>query len=438
MSNNLKDFYNANSQEVIENALKYHFQTLVNYSNNDSFIKIKNDIISSTIETQLVSSEGNQISEEEILLSKKSSLILGAPGVGKTVFIKRLISRIIGENLNFDILLLLRGQEITNNSIIKSIRAVLNLHDEIKESELIDILLNNKTIIFIDGIDEIYQAEIESILLQVESMIRNQRNLKVILTSRIATIARDIGGIDTYQIQSPTSERILKFIKSFNLGERFISELNQSGYQELASSPLILSQLIRIFEAHGSLPYNRKTLYRYIIFLYLEEWDVMRSIRRVSKFRSFDNDLKFDFLTVLAYKTTIEYSSYLFEKSKLIKIIKSFIQEFRLSESDIVDIIEYLVESTGLLIQNGVNTYSFLHRSIQEYLAANYLIRLPSLPMKYFQENPDIYAIATTLSSQPSLFKEFIMNSIESKSKQAFSQYEIRLKEELKTGYNKA
>ena len=60
----------------------------------------------------------------------------------------------------------------------------------------------------------------------------------------------------------------------------------------------------------------------------------------------------------------------------------------------------------GLFIQSGYDSYEFPHKSLQEYLTAEFLIKLPQIP-----NNPDFLnlmanelAIATAISTSPSLY----------------------------------
>ena len=67
---------------------------------------------------------------------------------------------------------------------------------------------------------------------------------------------------------------------------------------------------------------------------------------------------------------------------------------------------------TGLFIQSGYQQYEFAHKSLQEYLTAEYLVKLPSLVT--IKPNIELLgaelAIATSISSNPSLyFSEIVL-----------------------------
>jgi hypothetical protein len=67
-------------------------------------------------------------------------------------------------------------------------------------------------------------------------------------------------------------------------------------------------------------------------------------------------------------------------------------------------VIAELETHTGLFVQSDQENYEFSHKSLQEFLAAEFIVRLPSIPnnMIALQVMPNELAVATAISSQPS------------------------------------
>jgi len=67
-------------------------------------------------------------------------------------------------------------------------------------------------------------------------------------------------------------------------------------------------------------------------------------------------------------------------------------------------VVNELETHTGLFIQSGYEQFEFAHKSLQEYLAAEYLVKLPSIPpeRRILFKLPNELAIAVTISSNPS------------------------------------
>ena len=69
----------------------------------------------------------------------------------------------------------------------------------------------------------------------------------------------------------------------------------------------------------------------------------------------------------------------------------------------------------GLIMQTGYDKFEFAHKSIQEYLTAEYLVKLPTIleSRRDIIRLPNEMAIATAISSKPSeYFVELVINRI--------------------------
>jgi hypothetical protein len=115
----------------------------------------------------------------------------------------------------------------------------------------------------------------------------------------------------------------------------------------------------------------------------------------------------------MAYEITIRFQKTIFNEEELKEIYNGISADFSLSKADANKVIKELEGHTGLIIQSGYKDYEFAHKSIHEYLCAEHLVKLPSIPSneKLLKLLPNELAIATTISSDPSLyFCELILN----------------------------
>ena len=75
--------------------------------------------------------------------------------------------------------------------------------------------------------------------------------------------------------------------------------------------------------------------------------------------------------------------------------------------------VKELESRTGVFVESGYDKFEFVHKSIQEYLSADYLTKLPSLNSvkKDFETLGSELAIAVSISSNSSLYYiELILN----------------------------
>lgn len=169
--------------------------------------------------------------------------------------------------------------------------------------------------------------------------------------------------------------------------------------------------LCAIYERAGRIPKKPKTVYRKIVNLLLEEWDEQRSVVRNSKYSSFEVDRKMEFLANLAFHLTTKQRSTEFTRNDLLSAYKQIYQNFNLPKNEAVKVVEELESHTGLFVQAGHELYEFAHKSVQEFLTAEYLVRLPFTPdsNRIISSLSNELAIATAISSNSSEYLAHIV-----------------------------
>lgn len=371
-------------------------------------------------------------------------IILGDLGAGKTTLVKKLCQSIFLKDgfyykeLNFPILIRLReinGYHPEINSLIL-FEFILNklgfiLHDfskdDIRESTsyvtnlkkyVCDFLEDMHVLVLLDGFDEINDINTRRIIIEDFEIISTSFiKSKILITSRTAEFSYSISNTQTYEIAPLDDEQINIFInhylKDSEEAIKFKTELLASPYFDTSRKPLALAHLCAIYERYHNLPPKPKSVYKKIVGLYIEEWDAQRRIERVKKgisvseYNNLPNDRKFEFLTKFAYLLTTEFgSSTIFTENDITKCYNSLFQEFDLPAKQSKLIVKEIEGHSGLILQSSNETFEFSHKSIHEYLTAEYISRMGTLPRKQglLLEIPNELAIATALSSEPNIF----------------------------------
>src|SRR5262249_6237409 len=120
--------------------------------------------------------------------------------------------------------------------------------------------------------------------------------------------------------------------------------------------------------------------YRKIIQLLLEQWDRERNVKRKSRYAGFTPEEKEEFLSHLAYDLTISTGRSIFEEGALRESYDRIYNNFPLDAAEREEVIAEVESHTGLFLESGFERYEFMHKSIQEFLTAEYIVRLGSIP----------------------------------------------------------
>lgn len=377
--------------------------------------------------------------------TSRNIILLGQPGAGKTTSIKKLFLELINreypdyEVFSFPILIKLKELEYNKENIkLLLFKEILNtvgvfyvfegnVDENIKEKILLhifsDFIERLDVLIILDGFDEISNEEIKTeVIRNLRLMSYSLRNSRFVLTSRSADYNIHIENSCEYEICSlnelQIKEFINKWLNNITQGESLLQQLKSSPYWDTTMRPLTLAHLCALFERNNSIPEKPKSVYRKIIQLLLEDWSNQRSIKRSSRYAKFEVDRKMDFLSRFAYELSVEFGRVSFNKSILELIYNTIYNDFDLPKGESHSVINELESHNGLILQTGTDKFEFAHKSLLEYLVADYLVKLtfPIRKAEILLAIPNELAIWIAISSNPgTTYFELILNILEKK-----------------------
>lgn len=277
-----------------------------------------------------------------------------------------------------------------------------------------------RPLIILDGFDELPDRKLrEAAVKEFRYLCSKLTKARIVLTSRVGDFVYEIERTDTFQIAPLSLEQINLFARKWLIQKRkvdhFLSELQSSPYAGTAMKPLTLAHLCAIYERIGSIPEKPITVYKKIVNLLLEEWDEQNSVKRRSAYARFSPDRKFDFLCNLSFQLTSKSDKSAFSAHELAEAYGNVCGAFGLPPHDATKVARELETHTGLFIESGFKTYEFAHKSLQEYLCAEYIVKLPSLSAigNGLFNRPSELAVATSISSDAGIyFSTLFLNHI--------------------------
>jgi hypothetical protein len=286
---------------------------------------------------------------------------------------------------------------------------------QISEKIAVEILEHFAPLIIFDGFDELTTgAARKRVLMEIKSLSTKLERTRFILTSRIGEFPYSLPNCEIFEISELDDKQIEKFSNHY-LGksdrDEFIKQIKSSPFYDTTIRPLTLVWLCAVYHHSRRIPETPKTVYRKVVNLLLEEWDEERMVTRISRYAGFQPDRKFDLLSRLSYHLTVTYKRDVFLSSELLDSYKSMCDDFDLPKSEARHVMCEIESHNGIILQVAQEKYCFAHKSIQEYLTAEYIVRFPRLPrLALISVLPNELAIATALSSSPSRFLEALIS----------------------------
>jgi predicted NACHT family NTPase len=434
------------TSQVVRSALAAHLEDVQRWSKlvslSDSpaqksvhkiFVELDTYLMPLSTHTSAAERENTEQLLPALIRSNRHSAILGQPGAGKTTSLQKICTDYFNTGkalLNHSFPLLVRLRDISNSTsehpIIHRIQEILGIAvtfpstlREAEQAGVYDLVVTETVVkyvdelgalLLLDGFDEIAAEEARNAALSdIQLLSIKLKKSRLLITSRSREFRYKLSEIQKFELAPLTNSQIEKFAERWLDGpaaaKDFLKKVNASPFADSAIRPLTIAHLCAIYERIKRLPDKPKSVYRKIVNLLLEEWDSQRNVSRVSKYAEFDSDRKLEFLAHVSFMLTVRGKA-VFDTNTLKTVYSKIHAEYGLPTNQAAKVIEEIESHSGLIVEGGYRAYEFAHKSLQEFLAADYLVRLHSAKVieEYAQRLPNELAIATALSSRPAAY----------------------------------
>jgi NACHT domain len=396
-------------------------------------------------------SDGSSCAESDLLLSSNHQLILGQPGAGKTTTLKRLVRRLLytepsSDEEPYQYPIVVRLREVDPRvPLLSTLASLLGVQPDDGKTlgdpaaavasrpldEFVSTYLNEtRAVVMLDGFDEVVlsrRSELHTEIVRLGYLLTESKLLVTCRTGDYQSIFEGFSIVEICPLERSEIEDLAR--RQLSEPEAFLARLERLPYFDVADRPLLLTQLMFLFDRFGDLPEQPNLIYRRLVNLLLQEWDSQRKIVRRSKYASFGPERKADFLSALAFHLTFtthvqtrsvsdrialgaaQVSSDARYRDRIAAFTERQLRDaysvvhrsFGLPADEAMQVITELESHTGIIGPTRLERFEFSHLSLQEYLCANYIVRDPFAPhiATYLAEYPAPIAVAICIASHP-------------------------------------
>ncbi len=316
-------------------------------------------------------------------------LLRGKPGSGKSTALVRLLLEEARAYLDINSTTSSRNNKIIpilielrywQSSIFERIQGFLQQHDtnlNLNETTLKNLLHQGKFLLLIDGINELPSEESRR---QVGLFRKDFCQTPMIFTTRDLGVGGDLGIEKKLEMQSLNETQMRDFVISYlpQQGEEMLQRLGDR-LQEFGKTPLLLWMLCGLFQQTGNIPSNLGMVFRLFTESYENNWrgDVVVTAESRRWWKSLLEYLAF----VMMLGEPVTEFRVAISKGEVEEIFTKYLTEEKFDKPrDYAKCwLEDLIKHHLIQVENG-DKIEFRHQLLQEYYAAEYLLRqLPDI-----------------------------------------------------------
>lgn len=310
-------------------------------------------------------------------IDQNSIVLEGTVGQGKSIFMRYLTYKeaLIGKRV--PIFFELRKLEPEQTLLAAISLTISEWIPLFTDSDFERLAESGKLVLFLDGFDEISHGKIQKILNEIESWHKKYHKMQLIISSRPNSEIQRLNNVKVYYLAPytfPEQEKLIsKLVSESETRESLRKSIleSTSEIKSLLTTPLMVTLYVMIYRARAEPPKTQSEFYKNIFSILSTRHDKTKPGYK----REFNSGLGETRLQKI-------FEEFCFISSKREKLVLSYPEAIEIIDACIKnknikvepsDVLQDLSKVVCLLPMDGLN-YTFIHKSIQEYFYASFLM----------------------------------------------------------------
>ncbi len=321
------------------------------------------------------------VCDNETLENERRICLVGVAGQGKTMTLKKMFLEDLNKKQYFPIFISLRNIDFTKNISLPEIieNNFVSNGIECTKSDVANFLKSTAIRMYFDGFDEIpYNQRKNALLLLDECEL--SWSCSVVCSTRPDTELCKFAGFMVYNLkylkENDVRNMIDMIVVNPEANKQLITILEEKTFlYESIITPILVDIFIVTSFGLGKDSENITSYYESLFssLTYKHDYNKFFSRQRLSEL----NDIQLEncftylsFVTHLQQKTTLS-------RNDCLAIVKESLSFIGRENENEINVMSDICDITNLLVNDGYNSISFIHKSIQDFYAARFLSKRP-------------------------------------------------------------
>lgn len=311
-------------------------------------------------------------------------VVQGIVGQGKSVMMRSLAVEELLSNDAKCLPLFLELKDLTPKiGLNQAMLRQLDSYDIDVDDDTLDYLFKSgKLALLLDGFDELDQAIVKDVSLEIEYLIRKYPELKLIVSSRPGHEIQKSTSLQVLPIAPLVESEYNAFLERLKVDPKKSLALRQaiknspSRISALITTPLMLTLVVLVYESDSEIPDTLPEFFEGLFQVVFTRHDRQKAnFNRKHHCGLSERKLQqlfeaFSFMTIqLGYTRTVSHKQ--FEE-----IFENALTYTEHTKCELDDFIHDMTKVACLMLEDGSDSISYLHKSILEYYAAAFVRRL--------------------------------------------------------------
>ncbi len=316
------------------------------------------------------------ISPSELI--SNNVVIQGIVGQGKSIFMRKLCNTALEEELiPFFIELRMISAERPLLKLLMDFMIAAGIQGD---NDIFKYLAEkNKIVLILDGFDEISSEMVSGTIYQISQLQRAHEDLKIIISSRPSQITESLSGFDVLRLQELVEDDYEPFLRKLIPDSLVRHDINlaiagaPNNIKGVMTTPLMLTLLLIVYQFETEIPATLPDFFEKLfnaVFVQHDGYKPGFVRERHSGLSASKLQKLFDAFCFMALQRDTNRT---LTKKQFNEVFDKAVKYTPASKCEVEGFKADIVKVTCLMLDDGFDQVSFLHKSIMEYHAASFI-----------------------------------------------------------------